>query len=78
MSPFLLTSAPKLFFHSIKQCQEIVLIARNLYTQEQLIANVIHLFLQSGIFPMNEFKDWESTMVKMWSMLKMFIHGANG
>jgi hypothetical protein len=64
-SPFHPTQPPKLLFHHIEQCQEIALIAQNPYTQEQLIANAINLLLQSGIFPMKEFKDWELTMVKM-------------
>jgi hypothetical protein len=69
---------PKLLFHHIEQCQEIALTAQNLYTQEQLITNTIHLLLQLGIFSMKEFKDWESTMVKTWPMLKMFIHSVYG
>ncbi len=65
-TPFLPTNAPELLFHCIQQCQEIALIVQNSFTQEQLIANAIHHLLQSGIFPMKEFKDWESSMVKTW------------
>ncbi len=35
----------------------------------------MHLLLQSGIFPMKEFKDWEITTNKSWTSLKLFIHG---
>jgi hypothetical protein len=74
--PFLPTQAPKLLFHRIEQCQKIALIMHNPYIQEKLIANAIHLLFQSGIFPMNEFEDWEATMIKTWPELKKFIRGA--
>jgi hypothetical protein len=73
---FLPNDAPKLLFHHIEQCQEVTFVAHNPYTPTQLIANSMHLFLQSGIFPMKEFEDWEATPNKAWPALKPFIHGA--
>jgi hypothetical protein len=73
---FLPNNAPKLLFLRIKQCQEVVIIACNLYSEKQIIANTIHLLLQSGIFPMKEFEDWEAANNKTWTSLKRFVHGA--
>ncbi len=51
-----------------------MIIARNPYSEKQIIANTIHLLLQSGIFPMKEFEDWEVTNNKTWTSLKTFVH----
>jgi hypothetical protein len=72
---FLPNNAPELLLLHIKQCQEVAIIARNPYSEKQLIANTIHLLLQSSIFPMKEFEDWEATNNKTWTSLKMFVHG---
>jgi hypothetical protein len=37
---------------------------------------MIHLLLQSGIFPLKEFEDWEASNNKTWTCLKVFVHGA--
>jgi hypothetical protein len=42
----------------------------------QLIRNTMHLLLQSGIFPVEEFEDWEIAANKTWTLLKSFVHGA--
>ncbi len=68
--------APELLFLRVEQCQEVAIIARNLYSEKQLIPNTIHLLLQPGIFPMKEFEDWEATNNKTWTSLKTFVHGA--
>ncbi len=57
---FLPTKAPKMLFHRIEQCQEVVIVAENLYTQTQLVSNMMHLLLKSGIFLMCKFEDWEA------------------
>jgi hypothetical protein len=54
---FLPNDAPELLLFCNEQCQKVAIIARNLYSEKQLIANTIHLLLQSGIFPMKEFED---------------------
>jgi hypothetical protein len=75
-SPFHNTEAPKCLFWHIKQCQEIQVIADNLYTQMQLMTNAIQLLMASGIFPVQEFKDCEATANKMYGSLKVFAHCA--
>ncbi len=42
----------------------------------QLMANAIQLLMASGILPMHEFEDWEATIIKLYTALKVFIHGA--
>jgi hypothetical protein len=73
---FLPNDAPESLFLCVEQCQEVAIIARNPYSKKQLIVNTIHLLLQSGIFPMKEFEDWEATINKTWTSLKAFVHGA--
>jgi hypothetical protein len=62
---FLPNNSPESLFLCIEQCQEVVIIAHNPYSEKQLIANTIHLLLQSGIYSMKEFEDWEVTNNKM-------------
>jgi hypothetical protein len=73
---FLPNDAPELLFLHVEQWQEVAIIACNPYFEKQLITNTIHLLLQSGIFPMKEFEDWEGTINKMWMSLRTFVHGA--
>jgi hypothetical protein len=70
------TKAPKHLFWRIKQCQEIQVIADNLYTPMQLMTNAVQLLMVSGIFLMREFNDWEATPNKTYNSLKIFAHGA--
>jgi hypothetical protein len=75
-SPFPGTEAPKMFFYRIEQCQEIQTIAQDPYMPKQIIGNAVRLLMQSGIFPLKEFDTWEVTVVKMYPILKTFIHEA--
>jgi hypothetical protein len=75
-SPFRNTNAPKHLFWRIKQCQEIQVIADNLYTLMQLMTTTVQLLMSSGIFPAGEFEDWEAMPNKMYGSLKVFFHGA--
>ncbi len=75
---FAVTNVPKRLFHCIKQCQEIAIIRQMPYMQAQLIANMMHLLLASGMFPMKEFEDWEAIAMKTWPALKTFVHGVYG
>jgi hypothetical protein len=45
-------------------------------TQAQLLMNAVHLLLQSQIFPMKEFEDWEQSVSKNWTDLRIFVQGA--
>jgi hypothetical protein len=69
-------NAPESLFLKVEQCQEVTIIARNQYSNIQLFMNTMHLLLQSRIFLMKEFEDWEATTNKTWMSLKAFIHGA--
>jgi hypothetical protein len=70
---FLPYHAPELLFLQVEQCQKVAIVACNPYSVKQLIANMIHLFLQSGIIPMKEFEEWEVTINKTWISLKTFV-----
>jgi hypothetical protein len=73
-SPFLATA--EMHFYRIEQCQEIQTIAQDPYTPKQIINNAIHLLMQSGIFPLKKFDTWEAMPVKLYPILKTFIHEA--
>ena len=68
-STFNPNDAPEALFHRIKQCQEIAVLARNLYSDVQVINNPVRL-LQASIFPMKEFNDWEAVTPKTYPALK--------
>jgi hypothetical protein len=40
------------------------------------MANAIQLLMASEIFPMHKFEDWEATINKLYTALKVFVHGA--
>ncbi len=75
-SPFPATEAPEMLFYQIEQCQEIQTIAQDPYTPKQIIGNAVHLLMQSGIFLLKEFNTWEAMPVKLYPILKTFIHEA--
>jgi hypothetical protein len=75
-SPFPATEAPEMLFYRIEQCQEIQTIAQDTYTPKQIINNAICLLMQPSIFPLKEFDTWESMTIKLYPILKMFIHEA--
>lgn len=60
----------------IKECQERALLGATPYTVPQVVNNTMHLFLQSGVFPMREFEAWDAVTVKTWPVLKTFVQGA--
>ena len=75
-SPFPATEAPEMFFYRIKQCQEIQTLAQDPYSNMQIINNLLHLLMQSNIFPLKEFDTWERITPKKYPDLKTFIHKA--
>ena len=75
-SAFSPNDAPKALFHRIKQCQEIAVLACNPYFDMQLINNAVRLLMQTCIFPMKEFNDWEAVTPKTYPALKTFIAAA--
>ncbi len=68
--------APETLFHQSKQCQEVAIIGATPYTAAQLVNNMMHLLLKSGIFSTREFKSWDAIPNKTWPVLKTFVHGA--
>jgi hypothetical protein len=67
--------APETLFHRIEQCQEVAIIGATPYTAAQLVNNMMHLLLKSGIFPTREFEQWDAIQNKSWPVLKTFVHG---
>ncbi len=61
---------------SLEQCQEIQVLAQDLYTNTQIINNAIKLLMQSSIFSLKEFDDWEAITPKTYPALKTFIGAA--
>ncbi len=73
---FLPNEVPESLFQRLKQCQEVAILGEDPYTQAQLVMNAVHLLLQSQIFPMKKFEDWERSVCKNWTNLKIFVQGA--
>ena len=65
-SAFNPTDASKLLFYRIEQCQEIQILARDPYTDTQVINNAVRLLMQANIFPLKEFDDWEAITQKTY------------
>ncbi len=65
--------APESLFYRIKQCQEIQVLARDPYSDTQIINNAVWLLMQANIFPLNKFNDWEAITPKTYPALKIFI-----
>jgi hypothetical protein len=74
--PFCATDAPERLFWCIKQCQEIQVITGTPYSNMQLMTNTVQVLMTSCIFPTCNFKDWEATAIKLYMILKIFIHAA--
>jgi hypothetical protein len=62
--------APEMLFHRIDQCQDVAIIEATPYMAVQLVNNMLHLLLKSGIFPTREFKQWDAIQNKTWPVLK--------
>ncbi len=75
-SPFLPREAPEILFYRIEQCQEIQTIAEDPYTPKKIISNAVRLLMALGIFPLKEFDTWEALPIKMYPILKTFVHEA--
>ncbi len=63
-SPMTASDSPKMLFYRIEQCQEIQCIRKLLYSNEQIIANAVHILIQAHIFPLKEFNTWEAVTPK--------------
>jgi hypothetical protein len=61
---------------TIDQCREIAVLARDPYSNVQVINNAVRLLMQASIFPMKEFDDWEVVTPKTYPALKTFIAAA--
>jgi hypothetical protein len=75
-SPMATNDAPELLFYRIEQCQEIASLARDPYTQMQIINTVVRILMQVQVLPPKEFNTWEQTPNKTYLGLKTFIHEA--
>ena len=72
----ILTKPPECFFDRIEQCQEIQVLARTPYSDTQVINNAVRLLMQSSIFPLKEFDEWQAITPKTYPALKTFISTA--
>jgi hypothetical protein len=75
-SPFPPPEAPEMLFYCTEQCQEIQIIGQDPYSPTHIINVVVRLLMQSGIFPIKEFKTWDAMPNKTYPSLKTFIHEA--
>ena len=75
-APFGANDIPESLFQRLERCQEVAIIGGNPYSQTQLVNCAVQLLLQSGVFPMKEFEDWEREASKTWTDLKRFVQAA--
>ena len=75
-APFGANEVPESLFLQLERCQEVALLGNNPYSQTQLVNCAVQLLLQSGVFPMKEFEDWEREVSKTWTDLKRFVQAA--
>ena len=75
-APFNANEVPESLFLRLERCQEVALLGLNPYSQTQLVNCAVQLLLQSGLFPMKEFEDWEREVSKTWTDLKRFVQAA--
>jgi len=77
MSPYNPQNPPEILFKRCADCQEVAIIAKVKYTDEQLLMNVIDLLTHCGIYQ-RELEDWEriSDTHKTWLNLRPFIQEA--
>ena len=59
-----MNEVPESLFLRLEHCQEVALIGHTPYSQTQLVNCTVQLLLQSSIFPMKEFEDWEREVSK--------------
>ena len=67
------TDAPEPLFYRIEQCQEIQVLARDPYSDTQIINNAVRLLMQANIFPLKELDDREAITPKLYPALKPFM-----
>jgi hypothetical protein len=75
-APFGANDIPESLFQCLERCQEVAIIGANPYSQMQLVNCAVQLLLQSGVFPMKDFEDWEREASKTWTDLKRFVQAA--
>jgi hypothetical protein len=69
-------NSPEMLFYHIKQCQEIQLIEKVPYLDNQTITTAVQILVTSNLFPLKEFDAWELMANKMYPALKIFFHEA--
>ncbi len=72
-SPFNPVDAPAALFYRIEQCQEIQVLARDPYSDMQVINNTVCLLMHVSVFPLKEIDDWEDVTPKIYPALKTFV-----
>jgi hypothetical protein len=62
---------PEALFYKTEQCQEKQVLARDPYSDMQVINNDVCLLMQASIFPLKEFNDWEAVTPKTYPALNI-------
>jgi hypothetical protein len=75
-SAFNPVNAPEALLCRIEQCQEIQVLARDLYFDMQIINSAVHLLIQASILPLKEFDNGEAITPKTYPALKTFVAAA--
>jgi hypothetical protein len=72
--PYSAADAPKVLFCCIKNCAEIAIIGGNLYTDKQVVMNMIRLLLTTGLY-ICMFEEWDSLPIadQTWIKLRRMI-----
>lgn len=77
LAPYNPQDPPEILFKRCADCQEVAIIAKVKYTDEQLLMNVIDLLTRCGIYQ-RDLEDWErkDDADKTWLNLRPFIQDA--
>jgi hypothetical protein len=77
LSPYNPKDPPEILFKRCSDCQEIAIIAKVPYTQEQLLMNAIDLLQQCGLYT-RDLDDWDRRpeATKTWLHIRPFIQEA--
>ena len=68
--------APENLFLRLEQCQQVAILAKNAYSETQMITNAVLLLRQSNIFPSKDYDDWDDVpeATRTWPIMRAFFH----
>ena len=67
---------PEALFLRLEQCQQVAILAKNAYTEKQMITNCVLLLRQSNIFLQKDYDDWDDVpeTTQTWPIMRAFFH----